>query len=145
MTCIPGEGVGWFCGPGDACGNAGAGLGCLIFGPGGLCKIPCGLAGVNGLLGGVWGAWNFNPAWSSLEPPGVVPPTFKGLGGLSSSAALRSKVMLEIWTFWGIYWHFSEFMVDWKNSYRDFQFLGNKQTFFWLWFAIKMNLPAMLC
>ena len=29
--------------------------------------------------------------------------------------------------------------------YRDFQFLGNKQTFFWLWFAIKMNLPAMLC
>ena len=30
----PGEGVGWFEGPGDACGGkAGDGLGCLIFGP----------------------------------------------------------------------------------------------------------------
>ena len=33
-TINPGEGVGWFEGPGDACGGkAGDGLGCLIFGP----------------------------------------------------------------------------------------------------------------
>ena len=33
-TMNPGEGVGWFEGPGDACGGkAGDGLGCLIFGP----------------------------------------------------------------------------------------------------------------
>ena len=50
----PGLGVGWPCG--------GAGLGCLILGAGGLCKIPWGLAGVNGLLVGVCGAGNFRPA-----------------------------------------------------------------------------------
>ena len=50
-TIKPGEGVGWACGLGEAC--MGAGLGCLMFGAGGLCSIPCGLAGVNGLLGGV--------------------------------------------------------------------------------------------
>ena len=88
-TMKPGEGVGWACGLGEAWwGSEGAGLGCLIFGAGGLCRIPCGLAGVNGLLGGVCGAWNLRPASSEFEFELADPEvTVVGLGGLSSSAA----------------------------------------------------------